>query len=387
MGAVSSVVNAVVDVVEDVGSTLDDIVIQPAVDLVEGSIDLSKNSLETAGKVNESLLKGDFSSADDELRGGINNIDNILSETYMDVRDPLEAAAVIGGNYFLPGSSMITSRLVSDGAQDILNTNGGQTLNFAAGATGGYQGNSANWTGGTPAPTSDVGYTNGADIASDQAVQQATQQAAQDEASRQLTQEQVASSVSQEALKAANATSDPLGALVAEQGWSSVDPSYLKAIGVTEGMTPAITQATNSGYTMKQALDFARAGMLINSITGDPLGLNGDTFGNQGTGNQGTGQTSFNIIPVPEGWKPPESQATSFTPIDLSSIFSNQDMLQGTQWQGLQGNQFQTPLTPTPTFNDIFNSGPVSANMGQPININDIVGAILGQSATSQKPA
>jgi hypothetical protein len=63
----------------------------------------------------------------------------------MDVRDPLVAAAVIGGNYVLPGSSLITSQLVNDGAQEILNSDTGRLANLAAGATGGYQGNLSNY--------------------------------------------------------------------------------------------------------------------------------------------------------------------------------------------------------------------------------------------------
>jgi len=68
-----------------------------------------------------------------------------VDDIYMDVRDPLVAAAVIGGNYVLPGSSLITSQLVNDGAQEILNSDMGRLANLAAGATGGYQGNLSNY--------------------------------------------------------------------------------------------------------------------------------------------------------------------------------------------------------------------------------------------------
>jgi len=68
-----------------------------------------------------------------------------VDDVYMDVRDPLVAAAVIAGNYYLPGSSLITSQLVNDGAQEILNSDTGRLANLAAGATGGYQGNLSNY--------------------------------------------------------------------------------------------------------------------------------------------------------------------------------------------------------------------------------------------------
>jgi hypothetical protein len=68
-----------------------------------------------------------------------------VGDIYMDIRDPLEAAAVVAGNYYLPGSSLVTSRLVSDNAQQMLASDVGQAANIAAGATGGMQGNLSNY--------------------------------------------------------------------------------------------------------------------------------------------------------------------------------------------------------------------------------------------------
>lgn len=45
---------------------------------------------------------------------------------WTDLRDTVESAAVVAGNYFLPGSSLITSHLVSQGAQDQLNSSLGK---------------------------------------------------------------------------------------------------------------------------------------------------------------------------------------------------------------------------------------------------------------------
>lgn len=61
------------------------------------------------------------------------------------LRNTAQAAAVVAGNYYLPGSSLITSRLVADGAQEQLNTKFGRLANLAAGGYGGYSGNLANY--------------------------------------------------------------------------------------------------------------------------------------------------------------------------------------------------------------------------------------------------
>jgi hypothetical protein len=177
----------------------------------------------------------------------------------------------------------------------------------------------------------------------------------------------VTSGVSAEALAAANATADPLGALIAEQGWSVVDPAYLEAIGVTYGMAPAVAAGVSKGLTFSQAADLAKAGLLVNAITGDPLGLGG------GQPEQAA-PTRFEIVPVPTEWKSP-TYATSAAPIDLESIFSNQNMLGGTQWQDL-------PSQRNMSFNDIFAAGQQQTPMGTPVDINQIVGSILGQTAT-----
>ena len=363
MGAVSSIVDAVVDVVEDVDdarSTIDDIVIQPAIDVVEGSIDLSKNSLTTAADVTQSLLQGDFSTAEDQLKSGVNNIDNILSETYMDIRDPLEAAAVIGGNYLLPGSSMVTSQLVSEGAQDILGSKGGQTLNFAAGATGGYQGNTANYgkigesLGGTPTDPNAVGGVTGPDnIDVGGGYNPATNAAgsAAATAGSQVTADQITSDIAGDNIDAGGGWSPATDATPAE-------------------LEKARAVMASNGITFKQALDGIRAGLFINSITGDPLGLS-DSGVQQGA----SGATGFDVVPIPADWKSPTYAAPS-APIDLESIFSNQNMLGGTQWQNLPSQQ------PNISFNDIFAAGQQQTPMGSPVDINQIVSAILGQTAT-----
>lgn len=206
-----------------------------------------------------------------------------------------------------------------------------------------------------------------ADAAATAAAEQAAAQAAAEQLAAQQAAAHVTSSVSAEALAAANATADPLGALIAEQGWSVVDPAYLEAIGVTYGMAPAVAAGVSKGLTFAQAADLAKAGLLVNAITGDPLGLGG------GQPEQAA-PTRFEIVPVPTEWKSP-TYATSAAPIDLESIFSNQNMLGGTQWQDL-------PSQRNMSFNDIFAAGQQQTPMGTPVDINQIVGSILGQTAT-----
>jgi len=144
---------------------------------------------------------------------------------------------------------------------------------------------------------------------------------------------------------------------------------------MTSAQIDAFDKAVASGLTVSQALDYARAGLFVNAIAGDPLGLGGDTGGGAAPAS-----TGFAMVPIPAEWKSP-TYAASSAPIDLSTIFSNQNMLGGTQWQGLPTQQ------PNMSFNDIFAAGQQQTPMGTPVDINQIVSSILGQAATSQKPA
>ena len=77
---------------------------------------------------------------------------------WVNFRDGLQAAGVVVGNYVLPGSSLISSQLVTKGAQEELNTDVGRLANIAAGVAGGVEGNMANYgkvgeaIGATPPP-------------------------------------------------------------------------------------------------------------------------------------------------------------------------------------------------------------------------------------------
>jgi hypothetical protein len=312
-----------------------------------------------------------LSSAEDELKSGVNKVDNILSETYMDIRDPLEAAAVIGGNYLLPGSSLLTKELVSEGAQDIFNTQGGQILNTAAGVTGGVQGNMSNYgevgktigitpdanaVGGVTGPDNiDVGGgwspASGATAAELEAARVALEQPSVE--TPPPTAEQITNNIAGDNIDAGG-------------GWSPASDATPAELEKARA-----AMAANPSITFKQALDGIRTGLFINSITGDPLGLAETTSGNVGGGSAG-----FDIVPIPAEWKSPTYTSTPVQSVTFEDLFPGVS-LQGTQWAGLQNAQ------PNMSFNDIFASGLQSTPMGTPVNINDIVGAIIGQSAKS----
>jgi hypothetical protein len=175
--------------------------------------------------------------------------------------------------------------------------------------------------------------------------------------------------------------------LLGEAGGNAfpLEPSQegLIPLGDAAGATAAEIAAAKvemaaKGLTFKDALNYVRAGLVINSLTGDPLGLSGDTGG--GGGSAAAGSTGFAIVPVPAEWKSP-TYAAPAAPIDINSLFTDMNLLGGTQWQGLPTQK------PNLSFNDIFASGQQSTPMGTPVDINQIVSAILGQNTVSQKSA
>lgn len=64
---------------------------------------------------------------------------------FTDIRDSLESAAVVAGNYFLPGSGLVTSNLASSGSQDQLNSGLGRVAMLGSGVAGGVGGNLSNY--------------------------------------------------------------------------------------------------------------------------------------------------------------------------------------------------------------------------------------------------
>jgi hypothetical protein len=129
------------------------------------------------------------------------------------------------------------------------------------------------------------------------------------------------------------------------------------------------TAAAAQGMTFKQGLDAVRAGLLVNALTGDPLGLSDVGAG----GGPSFAQTGFEQVPIPTDWKSPEYTNTPVQNVSFEDLFPGVS-LQGTQWQNLPQSQ---------TFNELFATGQQQTPMGMPVNINQIVGSILGQNATS----
>lgn len=84
-----------------------------------------------------------------QLRGAIGDINGYETKpsksAWTALRDASQAASSVIGNYFLPGSSLVSSQLVSKGAQEHLNSPLGMVANVASGVTGGLSGNMANY--------------------------------------------------------------------------------------------------------------------------------------------------------------------------------------------------------------------------------------------------
>lgn len=279
--------------------------------------------------------------------------------SWTNVRDALEAAGVVAGNYFLPGSSLVSSRLVSEGAQDQLATDEFRFANMAAGITGGYQGNTANY-GNLLGGTSDAVAADNIDVGGGWNPTTGTGDATTAAAAGATG---VTSSASTPHLYT------PSGLDVNATGLSDVVPtdvgSYGSVVPVTAG------DALASGLTASQIIKALPLVSVVNQLIGDPLGLTPKAA-------TPTGTTGFNIVPIPSEWKSPSAPVGTYSPIDLNSIFSNQNLLAGTQWQGL-------PNQRNVTFNDIFALGQQSTPMGSPVNVNNLVSAILGQTSTSKK--
>lgn len=111
------------------------------------------SAVSSVGKAAGDVVQGTVNSVSRGISSATDKIGNELSDiNWTEIRDSAEAAAVVAGNYYLPGSSMVTSKLVSDGAQEKLNSDLGRTAQVASGVSGGVNGNMSNWTGGPSAP-------------------------------------------------------------------------------------------------------------------------------------------------------------------------------------------------------------------------------------------
>lgn len=75
----------------------------------------------------------------------VGGVANAVGDVWSGVRDPLESLAVLAGNYYLPGSSLLTSRLASKESQGQLGSPVGVLAQLGTGASGAYAGNLGNY--------------------------------------------------------------------------------------------------------------------------------------------------------------------------------------------------------------------------------------------------
>jgi len=368
------------------------------------------------------------------IKGFINDtFVNPLKENWVSIRDQLEAAAVVAGNYFVPGSSLLTSQLVTEGAQENLNTDVGRVANLTAGLAGAGAfdpaaagpellgeagGNTFALEAGSEGviPLGDAAASGAAaggavatpvyspDLPVGTPLPPLTEPTL-DEIIAELAPPATVVppvEVGPELLGEAGGNTFPLdaplegeiplgGTPTVSDITSTIDPNavggvtgpdnidvgggYNPATGATAAELAAARAAmVSKGLTFNEALNYVRGGLLVNALVGDPLGLSPDAAGGGGGG----GATGFAIVPVPTEWKSP-TYAAPAAPIDINSLFTDMNLLGGTQWQGLATQK------PNISFNDIFASGQQRTPMGQPVDINQIVSAILGQNTASQK--
>ena len=143
-------------------------------------------------------------------------------------------------------------------------------------------------------------------------------------------------------------TADVVGGVLSEEGLTRTgnvilgDPnSFINTtLPLSTGTIDTSTKTDESTDTpltkaqveamIKLALAAAAADQAAKVIT-DATSSGGDT----------TTQTGFPYIPSDiSGWARPEYTQTWQGPIDLNSLFTTDNLLGGTQWAGLQGNQF-----------------------------------------------
>ena len=148
---------------------------------------------------------------------------------WTELRDTIESAAVIAGNFFLPGSSLITSKLTSEGSQDQLSSTLGTIAQLGSGGAGALTGNLANYSTAFDKVASFVGGTTGAATGATGAVTGA--------AAPQLTGQALV-----DAFDAGKLSADEFATLASGAGTT---PAALKAgIGLSSFIAPAASLAS-----------------------------------------------------------------------------------------------------------------------------------------------
>jgi hypothetical protein len=172
---------------------------------------------------------------------------------WTDIRDAAETAGSLALNYYLPGSSLVTDQLVSQGSQAQLSSPIGQLAQLATGLGGAGVGSgitgipaSAGWSsltggigslfGGAAAPASSA-----ASFAPAQAAVSEVQQAAAQDAAQTT------------AVPSPNVSSGPLSSYNAAQPWSNFNPAALTSPAATATTPTDVTAAVQSAAESQAA--------------------------------------------------------------------------------------------------------------------------------------
>lgn len=132
--------------------------------------------------------------------------------------------------------------------------------------------------------------------------------------------------------------------------------------------TPAVVTTPSAGSTITpgKILDAVKLGTVVAGIGGAAAG---------------SGQTGFDIVPVPSDWTTPTygqpiGQAPGLAPID----FGSRELLRGTQWEKYL-NPAQPTVVPAPqtgmNYNQLMNT--LQGGQGGSLSLNDIISGIQGQ--------
>ena len=160
----------------------------------------------------------------------------------------------------------------------------------------------------------------GADVAAaDAAAATAAEQAAASAYAEQLAAEQAAAALAAEQAAAAQAAQIAAENAAYDQAMQDL---------VNKNVSPVFaSSAAAQGLTFKEGLDAVRAGLLINAITGDPLGLS--DIG--GSGGANFANLGFAQVPIPEEWTSPTYTYSPVENVTFEDLFPGVS-LQGTQW-------------------------------------------------------
>lgn len=207
----------------------------------------------------------------DPVSDELADVDTHVRENFVDLRDGLQTAAVIAGNYYLPGSSLLTSQLVTKGAQENLNSDLGRVANIAAGASGGLSGNAANYGKLGEA----AGLTSGASSAANTAQLTADAQFLAADAS-QLAAQGLSQAAIEQNLVAAGVNSFA-AADAAQLALQGIPPDQMSTLLTQSSGTASVfsNPAVTSSLSSDQIARLAKAGIQLAGIAGAANALDG----------------------------------------------------------------------------------------------------------------